>query len=115
MINIILATDDRPIRVSVRFPEDRTPGGRSRVYIDRFRGTVLGVENTRAVGPGTRVNNVMRSMHTGDVFGTPTRAIWFLCALVLASQGLTGFLMWWNQRSARAAISRRSNNPPAPA
>jgi uncharacterized iron-regulated membrane protein len=115
MMNIVFATDDRPVRVSVRFPEDRTPGGRSRVYIDRFRGTVLGVENTRAVGPGTRVNNVMRSMHTGDVLGAPTRAIWFVCALVLASQGLTGFLMWWNQRSARAAISRRTSNAPTTA
>jgi uncharacterized iron-regulated membrane protein len=82
------------------------------VYVDRFRGTVLAVENTRAVGPGTRANNMMRSMHTGDVLGAPTRAIWFICALVLASQGLTGFLMWWNQRSARAATSRRTSNAP---
>ena len=36
-----------PFVVAMRFPEDRTPGGRSRVYVDRFRGTLLAAESTR--------------------------------------------------------------------
>lgn len=102
---------DQPIRASMRFPDDRTPGGRSRVTIDRYRGTVLALESTRAAGRGSRVTNVMRSVHTGDVYGAPTRAVWFLCALVLAWQALSGAAMWWNMRGARAALARRAGVP----
>ncbi len=92
---------DQPIRVSMRFDEDRTPAGRSRVYVDRFRGVVIGMVSTRAVGAGTRLSNSMRSIHTGDIFGAPTRALWFIAALILASQAVSGALMWWNARRGR--------------
>ena len=97
----------QPFVVAMRFPEDRTPGGRSRVYVDRFRGTLLATEGTRGAQLGTAINNRMRSLHTGDVLGKPTEAIWFLAALVLASQSITGLLMWWNGRGARAALARK--------
>ena len=98
---------ETPLSASMRFPEDRTPGGRSRVTIDRFQGTVLQIENTRAAGLGTRLNNLKRSLHTGDVLGKPTEAVWMMAALVLASQAVTGVLMWWNGRPARTAERAR--------
>lgn len=98
----------QPFIVGMRFPEDRTPGGRSRVYVDRFRGTLLAAESTRDAGVGTNTNNLMRSLHTGDVLGKPTEMIWFLASLVLGGQAITGFLMWWNGRAARAALARKS-------
>ena len=33
---------DQPLVAAMRFPEDRTPGGRSRVYVDRFAGRTTG-------------------------------------------------------------------------
>jgi uncharacterized iron-regulated membrane protein len=98
----------QPFIVAMHFPEDRTPGGRSRVYVDRFRGTLLGAESTREAQLGTTINNLMRSIHTGDILGKPTEVIWFLAALVLAGQSITGFLMWWNGRAARAALARKA-------
>ena len=38
---LIDVSPDDPIVVALRYPEDHTPGGRSRVFIDRYRGTVL--------------------------------------------------------------------------
>ncbi|MEP7002349.1 MAG: PepSY-associated TM helix domain-containing protein [bacterium] len=96
----------QPYIVAMRFPEDHTPGGRSRVSVDRFRGTVLAVESSREAQMGTTINNQMRSIHTGDVLGKPTEAVWFLAALVLVAQSITGFLMWWNGRAGRAALAR---------
>jgi uncharacterized iron-regulated membrane protein len=92
-----------PATVAMRFPEDHTPGGRSRVFIDRYTGAVLGALSTRDAQLGTRIDNLKRSLHTGDVLGKPTEVIWLLAALVMASQVLTGFLMWWNARRSRAA------------
>jgi uncharacterized iron-regulated membrane protein len=109
VMNIDFPPDSsKPIKVALRFPEDHTPAGRSRLVLDRYSGSVLMVSNTRAAPLGTRINNLRRSLHTGDVFGTPTDVLWFLAALALAGQALSGFLMWWNRRGAgRAAAGRR--------
>ena len=85
-------------RVLKKFPEDRTPAGRSRVYIDQFSGAVLLIENTRTAPLGTRILNLKRSAHTGDIFGAPTQALYFLVSLGIALQATTGVLIWWNAR-----------------
>ena len=100
---------DLPYVVTMRLPEDRTPVGRSRVFIDRFTGRVLLTESTRSGGAGARLTAVIRSIHTGDVFGKPSEALWLVVALILASQAVTGFLMWFNGRAARAATARSAN------
>ncbi|MDB4874647.1 MAG: putative iron-regulated rane protein [Gemmatimonadetes bacterium] len=97
---------DQPFTAAMRFPGDFTPGGRSRVMVDRYRGTVLLAASTRSAQPGTRLANVLRSAHTGDLMGKPTEVVWLLAALVLALQGVSGFLMWWNARASRAALAR---------
>ena len=97
---------DQPFVAAMRFPEDHTPGGRSRVFVDRFTGVVLSAVSTRRAEPGTRLGNSIRSIHTGDLFGKPTEAIWLAAAIVLASQTITGVAMWWNGRAARAALRR---------
>lgn len=93
-------------RVLLKFPEDRTPAGRSRVYIDQFSGRVLAVENTRTAPAGTRILNLKRSAHTGDIFGAPTQALYFVASLALAGQTITGVLIWWKPR--RAEVRRES-------
>jgi uncharacterized iron-regulated membrane protein len=98
----------QPDVVLMRFPEDRTPAGRSRVFVDPYTGSVLLAVSTRTAETGTRISNLVRSVHTGDLFGKPTEAIWLLATLVLASQAVTGALMWWNGRRARAAARRRA-------
>ena len=85
-------------RILKKFPEDRTPAGRSRVYVDQFSGAVLQVENTRTAALGTRILNLKRSAHTGDIFGAPTQTLYFLVSLGIAMQAITGVLIWWNAR-----------------
>jgi uncharacterized iron-regulated membrane protein len=87
-----------PFRILKKFAEDRTPAGRSRVYVDQFSGRVLLVENTRTAPLGTRIINLKRSLHTGDIFGAPTQALYFLVSLAIAAQAITGALIWWNSR-----------------
>ncbi len=82
----------------MKFPEDRTPAGRSRVYIDRFSGAVLLVQNTRTAPRGTLILNSKRSAHTGDIFGAPTRALYVAVSLGIAVQAITGAAIRWNSR-----------------
>ena len=99
--SISTAGAKNPVVAGLRFPEDRTPGGRSRVFIDRHTGRLLTAVSTRDAGLGTRIDNLKRSLHTGDVFGKPSEALWLVAALLMVSQVVTGTLMWWNARRAR--------------
>jgi uncharacterized iron-regulated membrane protein len=85
------------VTAGMKYPEDRTPGGRSRVYLDQYSGRPLLVLNTRTAPLGTRVLNLKRSAHTGDIFGTPTRALYIVTCLMLAGQAVTGFFIWWRR------------------
>ena len=102
---IAMGNPKSPVSVAMRFPEDRTPGGRSRVLVNRFNGELLGTVSTRDAALGTRLDNLKRSLHTGDVLGMPTEALWFAAMLVMLSQIVTGALMWWNARKGRRRVS----------
>jgi uncharacterized iron-regulated membrane protein len=90
-------------RVTKRFPEDRAAAGRSRVYVDQFSGKVLYVKSTRTDELGTRIVNIKRAVHTGDLYGWPTRILAFLSCLFLAGQVVTGTVIWWKKIQVPAA------------
>jgi uncharacterized iron-regulated membrane protein len=96
-------------RAMLKFPEDRTPAGRSRIYIDQFGGKVLLVENTRTAPLGTRILNLKRSAHTGDIFGAPTQALYFIVSTGVGLQAITGVLIWWHSRKPRERRASRLN------
>jgi uncharacterized iron-regulated membrane protein len=95
-------------RMSVKFPEDRTPAGRSRVAIDQYSGATLDIVSTRTQPLGTKILNLKRSIHTGDVFGWPSQALAFLVSLALAGQVVTGILIWWKPGKFGALAGSRA-------
>ena len=90
----------------MKFPEDRTPAGRSRVALDQYSGQVLTVINTRTVPAGTRLINLKRSAHTGDIYGAATRALYFVTCLMLAGQVVTGLRIWLKRPERKPSPSR---------
>ena len=88
----------RPAMVQLKYPEDHTPAGRSRVFIDKYRGTALLTMSTRTAERGQHMIDIKRALHTGDIYGLPTQILWMLGALVLATQAVTGVVMWWNAK-----------------
>ncbi len=86
-------------RVALRFPEDLTPGGRSRVFIDPNSGKVLQVESSRTTVAGTRIINTNRALHTGDIFGLPSKIVFSLACLFAVVQAGSGVLMWWKRKN----------------
>lgn len=57
---------------------------------------------THTAQAGTRYVNLNRSIHTGDLWGTPTRVLWFLAALILVCQTISGFLIWYKPKRPAA-------------
>jgi len=92
------------------FPEDRTPGGRSFVALDQYRGDVLDMESSRTAELGTKILNYKRPVHTGEVFGAPSLALAFLTSFMLAGQVVTGFLIWWKPGRRSLGSPRRGES-----
>ncbi|MFI5310453.1 MAG: PepSY-associated TM helix domain-containing protein [Gemmatimonadales bacterium] len=108
IMNIQVPPAERaPAMVQMKYSEDHTPAGRSRVYLDKFRGTALLVASTRTAEPGQHLIDIKRALHTGDIYGLPTQVLWALACLVLTAQAITGVLMWWNARAARSRSAER--------
>lgn len=88
--------------ISMRYPEDRTPGGRSRIMVDEYSGKALYVLSSRTAAAGTRLVNLNRALHTGDIFGIPSKALVSLASLVMVFQLATGVIIWLKRRGAEA-------------
>lgn len=89
---------DRPYLVRSSYPEDLTPGGRSIIVVDPYSGKVLYAESSRTAPGGTRLVNLNRAIHTGDIFGMPSKIVMSLASLAAALQFISGVAMWWKRR-----------------
>ena len=81
-------------QVRSRYPEDRTPGGRSRVIIDQYTGAVLFSEGSRTAPAGTRMVIANRAIHTGDIFGLPSKTVMAIASFALVLQVISGLMIW---------------------
>lgn len=82
----------------MKFPEDRTPVGRSRVWLDPYTGSALRVWSTRTAPVGFKLNQLwIREIHTGDIGGWPTQVLACIASLILPILTITGTLIWWNR------------------
>jgi len=84
-------------QIRSRFPEDLTPGGRSRVIVDQYSGKVLFAEGSRTAPAGARMVILNRAIHTGDIFGIPSKTLMSLASLMAVIQVVSGAIMWWKR------------------
>jgi uncharacterized iron-regulated membrane protein len=102
-----------PIFIYQRFPEDKTPAGRSFTTLDPKTGAVLSVGSTRTTPVlQTALVQWTREIHTGTILGLPSQIAVSFLALLLSVLAITGPLIWINKQRAmangRRAVSRRS-------
>lgn len=84
-----------PVFMYQRFPEDKTPAGRSFTTLDPRTGAVLSVGSSRTAPlMQTALVQWTREIHTGTLFGLPSKIIVACFALLLTVLALTGPLMW---------------------
>jgi uncharacterized iron-regulated membrane protein len=87
--------------VALHYPEDLTPGGRSWVNVDQYSGKAVSFQDSRTVPWGTRAIILNRAIHTGDIFGYFSKIVMALTCLILISQAITGYYLWWKKLRAR--------------
>jgi uncharacterized iron-regulated membrane protein len=93
-----------PVLVIMKFPEDHL--GRTHVILDRYTGDVLRFDNTRAMPVPLKYARLWnQEIHTGDIFGWPTRILACIFSLAVAALAVTGPWIWWNRNRAQRSRS----------
>ena len=88
-----------PVRVVFKYPEDHTPAGRTQVFLAGCTGRLLAVRSSRLAPAAIQYSSMWnREIHTGDLFGWPTRILMCLFSLSLPVMAVTGPLIWWTRR-----------------
>ncbi|MBD1938348.1 PepSY-associated TM helix domain-containing protein [Microcoleus sp. FACHB-68] len=103
------------IQVRKKFPQEITPNGNSRIYLDQYSGQVLRVENALKTPLATKIVNLLFPLHIGNYGGIGTRIIHVLIGLSPAFLFLTGLVLWRQRQWAKArreeAIRRSQGIP----
>ena len=91
-----------PIRITMKYPEDRTPAGRTNLYVDPANGALLSLQTSRTAPLGTRIAKLWnREIHTGDIGGWTTRIPACLASFTLPLLAITGPLIWFGRMRRR--------------
>jgi uncharacterized iron-regulated membrane protein len=97
-----------PVFMYMRFPEDKTPAGRSFTTLDPKTGAVLSVGSSRTAPLfQTALTQWTREIHTGTILGTTSKILASCFALGLTILAVTGPFIWINKQRA-AAKGRRA-------
>ncbi|WP_400771178.1 PepSY-associated TM helix domain-containing protein [Methylosinus sporium] len=97
---------DSSVRIHQLFPVGWGIEGRRTIYIDRYKGDVLHVNDPLA-GNGDGFVAWQWPLHSGYVFGWPGRIAVFLFGLSWPLIFVTGIIRWRQKRLARDAVALR--------
>lgn len=87
------------------------------VYIDQYSGKVLGQLKFKERSLGAQVRSTFKPVHTGSIWGTPSKIIAFVVCLFGVTFPVTGTIMWINRtrkKKKAASIPHRVNLATAP-
>lgn len=66
-------------------------------YLDQYSGAIVGKLMFTDKNGGQRFRSYMKTVHTGAVFGMPTKILAFILCLLTFSFPITGVIMWLNR------------------
>ena len=81
-------------RVSLRSSQDRIMSDSNSVAVDPYSGKVISSVGSRDSSIVQRILAVNEAIHTGNVFGIPSRILVSLASITLPLQAFSGLLMW---------------------
>jgi uncharacterized iron-regulated membrane protein len=67
------------------------------VYVDQYTGSIAGRTSFADRSLGARVRSTFKPVHTGSIWGMPSKVLAFIVCLFGASFPITGTIMWINR------------------
>jgi len=96
------------IRVAILRPGAITENATDEVYLDQFSGRVLQKQAYAQRPVGQRIRGLFKPVHTGAIFGWPSKVLALVVVLLGATFPVTGTVMWLNRlRKARKKAQPR--------
>lgn len=85
------------------------------VYLDQYSGNVIGTITFAERSLGARVRSTFKPVHTGSIWGLPSKIIAFIVCLLGVTFPITGTVMWINRtrKKAKSELNRLSQNQAA--
>ncbi len=88
--------------------------GTDRVVFNPYSGKVLLVDRFADKPLGQQITSSTKLIHTGEIFGTFTKILYFIACLIATSLPITGFFIWWNRgKSDKSKVKTRAASVPA--
>ncbi|HEY1006495.1 MAG TPA: PepSY-associated TM helix domain-containing protein [Sphingobacteriaceae bacterium] len=78
-------------------PEGRMENASDTYYLDQYTGKELGTYTYDQRNLGQKVRSYVKPVHTGSVFGMPSKVISFIVCLLGTSFPVTGVILWLNR------------------
>ena len=102
-VPIFISSDPkRPTFVAMRYPEDHSERPKSGVLLDPYSGAVLHKVDLRSLNALQKFGWAWNmEIHTGAIFGTPSKIVAAATSLVIPLLGVTGPVIWWRRRRSK--------------
>jgi sulfite reductase (NADPH) flavoprotein alpha-component len=81
-------------QIAFMYPQDKVAGERNLVVLDPYRGSVVSVNRSSDLSRGEGLLAVNEAIHTGSIFGMPSRIAVWLASIMVFVQASSGLIMW---------------------
>ncbi|CAM3380271.1 PepSY-associated TM helix domain-containing protein [Flavobacterium chungbukense] len=81
--------------------EKSIPNISSMAYFDKYTGKLLKIKPYESFSNGDKVRRLIYPIHTGSIYGYPTKILAFLVCLFAATLPITGFFIWMGRKKKR--------------
>jgi uncharacterized iron-regulated membrane protein len=78
-------------------PDALTERATDDVYFDQYSGQVLRQTTYGQQPVGQRIRGLFKPVHTGAIFGWPTKVLAFVVVWLGFTFPITGTILWWNR------------------
>ncbi|UOQ64629.1 PepSY-associated TM helix domain-containing protein [Hymenobacter volaticus] len=85
------------IRVATLRPGASYENATDEVYLDQYSGTVISKQTYEQRSLGQRVRGMFKPVHTGSIYGWPSKVISLVVCLLGVTFPITGTIMWLNR------------------
>ena len=80
--------------VALVYPQDRVTGENNLVALDPYYGDVVSLSRSSELSLGDRLLAMNEAIHTGSIFGIPSRIVVWLASIMVFVQACSGLIMW---------------------
>jgi len=75
-----------------------------RVVLDQYTGNTVKLDRFSDKTLGQKIVTLVKPIHTGELFGTLSKIVYFIACLLATSLPVTGVIIWWGKRNKRKPV-----------